>query len=289
MKNIQEKTHKIDGVDSWIHVLHITGEGNCKIGVPEIYHYHDYIEVLYALEDFADVWINGHNQRIYKGDLFIINSQEPHEVMRPTSADYICIKFSPQILYADEQALFEYHYVTPFLGEERFKTYFNEMELKCTNVKELCEDILNEWENKNSAYELAIRADILKLFTVIFRKLYSYLEKNDKVALPEIIKNALEFIVKNYTTVTEKECADHCGLSYNYFSAYFKERMGTSFKDYLTATRLAVAKKLMITTKKDLTEIAYETGFSSSSHFVACFKNKFGVTPKQLRKKIVKN
>ena len=51
------------------------------------------------------------------------------------------------------------------------------------------------------------------------------------------------------------------------------------------SVKIKAAKKLLILTQKDMTEIALETGFSTSSHFISCFKKYTGMTPKCFRMK----
>jgi len=41
------------------------------------------------------------------------------------------------------------------------------------------------------------------------------------------------------------------------------------------------ARKLLTTRKYNITEVSFEVGYSTPSHFIAAFKKKFGATPKR--------
>jgi AraC-like DNA-binding protein len=291
MYSFSEKPFTVDGVQSWIQCLDCIGkESNARDKVTvEHYHYHEYIELLYSLDSDMNVWINGVPHQMLTGDLVIINSDELHNISFNRDSHYICVKFSPKILYFDDNSLFEFKYVTPFLTDRSPQKLFHREDFEGVDVHSLATEILDEWNLHRSAYELIIRANILKIFSGIFR----YWEKQNLVhselVMTDPIKSALLYISDNFDTVTEREAAAHCGLSYNHFSASFKKAVGRSFCDYLSCLRINEAEKLLISSDKSVTEIALFCGFSSTSHFISRFKAQKGTTPGQLRKKIRTN
>ena len=64
----------------------------------------------------------------------------------------------------------------------------------------------------------------------------------------------------------------------------FKEMFHSTVFGYLTEKRLNMAKQLLLDTRKPLTEIAYELGYSSPQHFNNQFRKRFGNTPNSVRK-----
>jgi len=50
--------------------------------------------------------------------------------------------------------------------------------------------------------------------------------------------------------------------------------------------RLKVAEQMLVNTEKTVSEIAYDTGFTSPSYFTKCFKEYFNCSPKEYLKKI---
>ena len=69
------------------------------------------------------------------------------------------------------------------------------------------------------------------------------------------------------------------------FKREFIEVYKTTPGKWLSQKRLDYAKQLLDTSTKNVNEIAYESGFESSTHFSRVFKEKFGWAPLQYRKK----
>ena len=280
-----EQDFTIDGIKSRIHCI-VTPTWRPKAGDKIFYHYHDYIEILYGLDDGATVWINGDAYPFDTGDLFLINSGEPHTVTSTVRAMHICIKFSPGILYSDEQALLEYKYVVPFLSKGGHQKRFCKGELEGLDLDALMHGIIREWEAKSVAYEMVIRSGILTVFAGILRYWYESRDVDSAMQIGDTVKTAIDYVDKHYADVTEHEVAEACSVSYNHFSRVFKKTMGKSFSDYLTQIRVREAERLLLTTDKNVTEIALEVGFSSSSHFISRFGALRGITPRQFRARV---
>lgn len=281
-----EKPFTINGVKSWIQCLECFAKESCERDkvIVETYHHHEHIELLYALDTDMNVWINGIPLHMVTGDLVIINSGEMHNISFNKPSHYLCIKFSPRILYVDDNSLFEFKYVTPFLSDRSPQKLFHKKDFD-VDIHSLALEIMNEWNTQRPAYELLIRANILKIFAEIFRYWQKENVFHSEAMMTEPIKNALLYISENYDTITERDAAAFCCLSYNHFSASFKKTVGRSFSDYLTLIRINEAEKMLLSSEKSITDIALSCGFSSTSHFISRFKSQKGITPGQLRKK----
>ncbi|RHW19296.1 AraC family transcriptional regulator [Sphingomonas gilva] len=78
--------------------------------------------------------------------------------------------------------------------------------------------------------------------------------------------------------------ATMCSLSPAYFSRRFKQVFGMNFTDYARAYRLHVAARRIVGTRRPVSEIAYDLGFSSPSHFTQRFHERFGMAPRDYRR-----
>ena len=245
------------------------------------------MELLYSIQTDGYVWINGIPHSFRDGDLIVVNSRDPHSLLFLGENEHICMKFLPQILYAEDQALFELKYVLPFLNQDTHKTVFHPEDLKGTDIHRLITEIMSEWEARSNAYELIIRADILKIIATLLRHWDLNAGAVRKQYLTDAMRRALPFISENYNTITEKDAADHCNLSYHHFSFAFKQLMGKNFSEYLTSIKIKEAEKMLLTTDHSITDIAYETGFSNVSHFISRFRQYKGITPAKFRKHVI--
>ncbi|MBQ9533198.1 MAG: substrate-binding domain-containing protein [Prevotella sp.] len=61
-----------------------------------------------------------------------------------------------------------------------------------------------------------------------------------------------------------------------------KALTGSSPVELLRKARLNRGRKLLETTGKSISEVAYEVGFTAPSYFTKCFKDEFGISPSEL-------
>ena len=83
-----------------------------------------------------------------------------------------------------------------------------------------------------------------------------------------------------------EEFARLSGRSLSTFHRDFKKEFNTSPSKWLTQRRLEFARFLLETTRKSINEIAFESGFENTSHFIRVFKNKFNSTPLKFQQTI---
>ena len=85
--------------------------------------------------------------------------------------------------------------------------------------------------------------------------------------------------------LTLQAVARQSGLSPHYFSECFRKTTGIPFQNYLQGLRLRFAGSLMAASNLPVTEVCLASGFNSLPHFERAFKQKFGVTPREWRKR----
>lgn len=99
-----------------------------------------------------------------------------------------------------------------------------------------------------------------------------------------IVRKAKDYINGHFAeSISVKDVADAVCISESYFKSIFKKCSGYSYSEYLTNTRIDQAKKLLNTTEKSVTEIAFDVGFQTSNSFSALFKRETGCTPTQFK------
>ncbi len=76
-----------------------------------------------------------------------------------------------------------------------------------------------------------------------------------------------------------QEVARRVGLSHTKLNQSFRELFGTTVFGYLRELRLNRAKTLLDNGTMNVTEVAYEVGYSSLSHFAKSFKDHHGISP----------
>jgi len=96
---------------------------------------------------------------------------------------------------------------------------------------------------------------------------------------------AREYMKKNISSaILVDDIAAACGLSESQFARRFKKTAGVTPADYLQRLRIEEACRILRGTKSNITEVAFQLGFSSSQYFSTVFKRYTGMTPYNYKK-----
>ena len=101
------------------------------------------------------------------------------------------------------------------------------------------------------------------------------------------IRKAVAHLHDHYAeNVTVAGLAAMAHYSVAQFRRRFRELMHQSPAEYLAGVRVNVAKTLLKTTDRSVSDIAAETGFFDHSHFIRVFRKATGTTPMAYRRKL---
>ncbi|MFD2822433.1 helix-turn-helix transcriptional regulator [Lacinutrix iliipiscaria] len=78
-----------------------------------------------------------------------------------------------------------------------------------------------------------------------------------------------------------QELAEEIDLSLKKLKEGFKQIYGDSVFSFLFDYKMEVARKLLESGTHNVNEVGLKVGYSTSSHFIAAFKKKYGTTPKK--------
>ncbi len=101
----------------------------------------------------------------------------------------------------------------------------------------------------------------------------------------DIIQTAKDRIRRDYMTdtISLNTVAAQVGMSSSYFSFIFSKEAGKTFVEFLTETRMAKAKELLMCTSMKTSEIGFEVGYKDPHYFSSIFKKTQGCSPKEYR------
>lgn len=121
----------------------------------------------------------------------------------------------------------------------------------------------------------------LRTIYEIFNRLY----KNELAAHEDknydIIRPAVRYLEDNFTdpNLSNRQLAEKAAVSEVYFRRVFKNKFGTSPKQYVQSLRIRTAENLLRNEYLSISSIAEMSGFSSVYHFSRSFKQATGYTP----------
>lgn len=112
-------------------------------------------------------------------------------------------------------------------------------------------------------------------------------ERKNKTSAGEfIVKNALEYIDKHYSTrLTLKEVAENTYVSQWHLSKLLNSYTGQSFSELLNHVRIERAKQLLREPSLKIGTIAEKVGFMDLARFSKVFKKMVGISANEYRNK----
>lgn len=227
-------------------------------------HYHDCFEFGVCLEGNGVFFIDNENYIFRPGSISVISPKCPHIAQSPDERPSKWLFIS-----ADLEAL---------ELKSSLKSYLTYDEDICNILKILYKEI----SLKNDNYQdssllllkyLLIRADKQSKSTDSLMSDYS-----------NLIMPAINYIQINYMNdININQLADMCHISAGYFRKIFKLSTNQTPYEFITAIRLQMAKIMITSGCKSITEIASEIGYNSISSFNRQFRNKYGLQPTKCR------
>ncbi len=253
-------------------------------------HWHKEIQLLYVLEGKARFMVNNNNYEITKGDGLFINSGCIHGVYKiePYDCVYVSINVGTNIFVSKENYIYT-QYLLPFFTAQELNSI-----LLTTSTSWQC-DILDTLKDIYSSSKENIRADAFGNYKSIHNIVFSLItntasatkrsvsyKKEDEIR----VRNMIIYMRKNYMEkITLSDLANVNNISKAECCRSFKRVINISPFEYLISYRINESIVLLQTTGLNITEIALEVGFSSTSYYIECFKRHTGFTPGDLRRK----
>ena len=103
-----------------------------------------------------------------------------------------------------------------------------------------------------------------------------------------VITRAKDYICEHQSEkLSLGQVARAVNMSAFYFCKMFKKVTGVNFTDYLSRVRIEKAKNLLLNPNLRVSEIAFEVGFQSLTHFNRVFKKLLGQSPTDYRAQLL--
>lgn len=96
--------------------------------------------------------------------------------------------------------------------------------------------------------------------------------------------NLKQIMMDNYLfNLSQQEFAKLSHRSVSSFKRDFQQIFGMPSTQWLTEMRLKYARMRLLTTEEHVNEVAFQSGFETTSHFIRSFKKQYGLPPQQFR------
>ena len=161
-------------------------------------------------------------------------------------------------------------------------------ENKISNPIFLVLNELKRFDINSSTKNLFLKAKIYELFSHLYNRNrdlnieqcpFLTNEENFKK-----IKKAKDIIIENMTNPPSLvELSEEINLSLKKLKEGFKKIYGKPVYQFLIEYKMELAKKLLSDNNYNVNEVSIKLGYSTASHFITAFKNKYGLTPKNFK------
>ncbi len=256
------------------------------------WHYHPEYEIIFVEKSYGIRLMGNHIGNFNDGDLMFMSPNLPH-VWRNDNDFYQGnedLKVDVYVIHFREDSLKPGFFELPEFAE--IKNLFMRGQRGIlikgkghTQISELIKQVYN--------------TDGIERLILFFRTLKAFAETKDYELLStpgyvnsvnttdtERINKVMEHLVNNYSRdIKLEEVADLINMNKTSFCRYFKLRTHKTYSLFLNEIRIVHACKLLVNSKKSISEICYEVGYNNISHFNRQFKQITGATAKGYRKK----
>ena len=172
-----------------------------------------------------------------------------------------------------------------FLDKENInQKYYNQNNISL-KMNAVLHEMISPSLNTNSNNNLFLKAKVYELFSLIFQSNDDNNEKCPYIMSDDHlrkVKLAKEIILKRYSNPpTLVDLSQEIKLSLKKLKQGFKEVYGAPVFQYLLEYKMDLAKKMLSSGKYNVNEVSINLGYSTASHFIAAFKRRYNITPKQ--------
>lgn len=230
-------------------------------------HIHTHLELVYLKEGRTGIVLDNKKYLMEAGDVFLAFPNQIHFYHDKEPVKGYFLIFSPEI-FREFRDIFQTKVPTqPIVRVESISL----------DVGETMKNIWERLERQEAFDEIVAKGQLLSLLGEMF----SQMELVEKPGDQEATKRILSYCIQNYTEpLTLEHLAKELYLNKYYISHVFRERMNTSYKDFINQLRVEYACELL---EKDssITDVAYACGFSCVRTFNRAFLKYMNMTPRE--------
>jgi len=252
-------------------------------------HIHTFLELNFVYSGTCKQIIDGQEITLLKGQICIIDTETPHEILNTSKEDIII-----NVLIKKQ------YFTSAFFSDLSNKGIIFDFLLNAISNKQAHDNyiIFNTEDNYNifllfcqilqeeyfpSFCSEELKHAYLKLLMINLVKVFEYTSNYTQKSQREHIISIIKYIEENYHHCTLSSVAEYFNFNPNYLSSMIKNHTGKNFKDLIMIQKLDHSITLLLNSSLPIYEIATICGFSNLTQFYKKFKEKFSNTPSEYR------
>lgn len=247
-------------------------------------HWHSHLEVIYVLKGTLYISRNDQEYSLVEKDMFIVNSGFIHFTKSIGSVEILLLQI-PYDLLTQSMSNFDFIQFQEYFD---FKTHKNHL-----YYKEMVHYLLTMasiFKEKENGYQFLFTSQlhlfIHQLYTNFTLHEIDFVKSNS-FKYQKRLQTIVDYVNQNYMElISLKTISSLVALNPEYFCRSFKKQMGFTFNEYVNLVRLTHIYKDLITTNDNIIKIQQRHGFTNYKVFNRMFKDTYGCSASELRKKL---
>lgn len=233
---------------------------------------HEDIEILYILSGRMAVFNDERNYVLESENFIVINPFEHHEIYREKGCHAISLFIPLDILISHNVG--QISCCSAVSGTNA--SYY-------PSIRKYLAQVVRYLLQDTSDYnDMLIESNLLQFLAIL--KMH-FTDGSEVHKTGKDMSSILFFIHERYRNqISAQSVADQFHFSQGYFSKYFEKSIGKPFSTYIRDLRLLHARNLLMTSDKQIIDIAADSGFDNVNTFISNFRDKYGMTPAKYRK-----
>ena len=119
---------------------------------------------------------------------------------------------------------------------------------------------------------------------ILFNKTNEFLERRGRPHQDDVVRRAQELLESCYRErLTVDGLCGELAVGRRSLERRFKQATGNTISEYLQRVRIESAKKSLETSRKNVTEVMYEAGYTDTKAFRSVFRRIAGLSPLDYR------
>lgn len=254
-------------------------------------HKHNYVEVIYMCQGTTTHIIDGSRVVLEEGDLLFLNQHAEQEILPARETD-IAVNFIilPEFfntafsMIGDEENELRDFLVGTLSGKNGLSSYLYFHVSDILPVQNLVENmvwtIFYDMGNKRSCNQITMGLLLLQLLNYMDK-----METGSGKFQTELIGTVLSYIDEHYKNGSLSELAALMKYDVYWLSREIKKNTGRTYKELLQEKRMNQARYLLDNTGLPVANIIESVGYDNTSYFYRKFRERYGMSPNEYRKR----
>lgn len=255
-------------------------------------HWHEHLEIVYVTGGAITASINDVSYELKKGDIFLVNSNDIHYTYTHEDARYFLLQIPPVHLERVSPRWNSLKFQEFIPGESEDGEKNRNMVRACLNsqMAEIFHEIDGLYQEKKEGYHLLVLAAVYRLLFLLYTEGIRTEEEasGSHGALRDLerMKLCMEYVQAHYgETISLADAAGLLSITPEHFCRLFRRYTGQTFLAYVNQIRMEHFYNDLLETDENITFLLDKNGITNYKGFLLKFKDRYGQSPKAVRRK----